>query len=70
MSDLERIFSALVTPTRADDSIDLDVLAEVVEEQLARGVEGFYCCGSSGEALLLAPDQHLHESREGTRGTP
>ncbi|SFK47350.1 N-acetylneuraminate lyase [Cellulomonas sp. KH9] len=54
VSDLERIFSALVTPTRADDSLDLGVLREIVEEQLARGVEGFYCCGSSGEALLLS----------------
>ncbi|MBU5422061.1 dihydrodipicolinate synthase family protein [Cellulomonas hominis] len=59
-ADLDRVFSALVTPTRADDSIDLDVLAEIVEEQLARGVEGFYLCGSSGEALLLS----LAERRE------
>lgn len=53
VTQIERIFSALVTPTRADGSVDLGVLAEIVEEQLARGVEGFYCCGSSGEALLL-----------------
>ena len=39
---------------RPDESIDLDVLAELVERQLARGVEGFYCCGSSDEALLLS----------------
>lgn len=57
VNDLARIYSALVTPTRADESIDHDVLAEVVGEQLARGVEGFYCCGSSGEALLLSLDE-------------
>lgn len=60
VTDLRRIFSALVTPTRADDSLDLEVLGEIVEEQLERGVEGFYCCGSSGEALLLS----LGERRE------
>lgn len=53
VTGIERIFSALVTPTRADGTVDLGVLAEIVDEQLARGVEGFYCCGSSGEALLL-----------------
>lgn len=60
VTDLRRVFSALVSPTRADDSLDLDVMADLVEEQLARGVEGFYCCGSSGEALLLS----LAERRE------
>lgn len=54
---LARIYSALVTPTREDDSIDLEVIEDVVEEQLARGVEGFYLCGSSGEALLLSLDE-------------
>ncbi len=57
VNDLARIYSALVTPTRADESIDHDVLAQIVGEQLARGVEGFYCCGSSGEALLLSLDE-------------
>nr|WP_230322964.1 dihydrodipicolinate synthase family protein [Cellulomonas hominis] len=57
MTALAGVFSAVVTPTRADDSVDLDVLGEVVEEQLARGVEGFYCCGSSGEALLLSSSE-------------
>jgi N-acetylneuraminate lyase len=67
VSDLERIFSALVTPTRADDAVDLDVLGEVVEEQLARGVEGFYCCGSSGEALLLSLDERQQVVERVTR---
>lgn len=51
---LARIYSALVTPTRADGSLHEGALADVVSEQLTRGVEGFYCCGSSGEALLLS----------------
>jgi N-acetylneuraminate lyase len=56
-ADLRRIFSALVTPMRADESVDHDVLGALVERQLGRGVEGFYCCGSSGEALLLSLEE-------------
>lgn len=54
---LRGVFSAIVTPTRADESIDYDVLAQLVDGQLARGVEGFYCCGSSGEGPLLSIEE-------------
>lgn len=53
-TDLRRVFSAIITPTRADESVDLDVLGQLTETQLERGVEGFYCCGSSGEGPLLS----------------
>jgi N-acetylneuraminate lyase len=42
---------------RPDESVDHDVLGALVEHQLSRGVEGFYCCGSSGEALLLSLEE-------------
>lgn len=54
---LSRIYSALITPTREDESVDHDVLGALVEAQLARGIEGFYCCGSSGEGPLLSPTE-------------
>lgn len=57
VADLRRVFSALITPMRADESVDHDVLGALVDHQLGRGVEGFYCCGSSGEALLLSLDE-------------
>nr|NLD41760.1 dihydrodipicolinate synthase family protein [Actinomycetales bacterium] len=57
------MFSALITPMRADESIDYDALGALVEHQIARGVEGFYCCGSSGEAPLLS----LNERRQVVR---
>lgn len=56
-SRFERIFSALVTPMHADESIDYNTLSKLVDTQLGRGVEGFYCCGSSGEGLLLNLDE-------------
>ena len=52
-----RIWSALITPTNADESVNYEALERVVELQLQDGVEGFYCCGSSGEGLLLSLDE-------------
>ncbi|QWA13083.1 dihydrodipicolinate synthase family protein [Sodalis ligni] len=51
------IISAIVTPMHHDESVNHDALALIVEKQLSRGVEGFYCCGSSGEGPLLGLDE-------------
>lgn len=56
-SDFFRIFSALIVPLHPDESVNYDALAPFVERQLCDGVEGFYCCGSSGEALLLSLEE-------------
>lgn len=53
----KNLFSALITPMNADESVDYAALADLVEMQLADGVEGFYVCGSSGEGLLLDLDE-------------
>jgi len=47
------IISAVVTPMHADESVNYSALETLARSQLARGVEGFYCCGSSGEGPLL-----------------
>lgn len=52
-----RIWSALITPMNDDESVNYDALDRLVERQIADGVEGFYCCGSSGEGLLLTLDE-------------
>ncbi len=56
-SGLKKIFSALITPTDANENVNYSALKQVVEQQLASGVEGFYCCGSSGEGLLLSLEE-------------
>ena len=53
----QRIWSALITPTREDESVNYEALEEIVERQIQDGVEGFYCCGSSGEGLLLTLEE-------------
>ncbi len=52
-----RIWSALITPTRGDESVNYEALEEIVERQIQDGAEGFYCCGSSGEGLLLTLEE-------------
>ena len=52
-----RIWSALITPTREDESVNYEALERIVDLQIRDGVEGFYCCGSSGEGLLLTLEE-------------
>lgn len=56
-TNLNKIFSALIVPSNKDQSINYDSLKKLVSLQLQEGVEGFYCCGSSGEGLLLTTDE-------------
>lgn len=46
------IFSALITPFKADGSLDLGMLGPLAEFELAQGLHGFYVGGSTGEAFL------------------
>lgn len=55
--ELQKIFSALIIPMNADQSINYNALRELVRQQMKDGVEGFYCCGSSGEGLLLTTEE-------------
>lgn len=56
-SEFRGIVSALVTPMHDDESFNKNMLDRLVESQIARGVEGFYACGSSGEGPLLRLDE-------------
>lgn len=47
------IISAMITPMHEDESVNYPALETLTQAQIARGVEGFYCCGSSGEGPLL-----------------
>jgi 4-hydroxy-tetrahydrodipicolinate synthase len=58
--------TALVTPFR-DGAIDLKALAELVEEQIAAGVNGLVPCGSTGESATLSHEEHLTVVREVVR---
>jgi len=55
----EGVHTALVTPFReADGSVDEAALRELVERQVAAGVDGLVPCGSTGEAATLSHAEH------------
>lgn len=48
---------ALVTPFLADGNVDLSVLAELVERQIAGGVDFLVPCGTTGESATLTGEE-------------
>lgn len=54
-----QIFSALITPMHESGKLNLPALKALVRHEIAHGVEGFYCCGSSGEGLLLDTSERM-----------
>jgi 4-hydroxy-tetrahydrodipicolinate synthase len=53
----EGVFTALVTPFR-DGELDEPALRELVELQVAAGIDGVAPCGSTGEAATLSHAEH------------
>jgi len=53
------IYSALFTPVATNGDLDAKALKNLVRYEIDHGVEGFYCCGSSGEALLLEKEERM-----------
>lgn len=49
--------AAIATPYDRNGELDTSMLAMLVRDYVGRGVEGIYCCGSSGEGLLLSADE-------------
>ncbi|KJQ55409.1 dihydrodipicolinate synthase family protein [Microbacterium sp. SA39] len=56
-AELGVLMAAIATPYDADDEVDTGAITTLVENYVSRGVEGIYCCGSSGEGLLLSADE-------------
>jgi 4-hydroxy-tetrahydrodipicolinate synthase len=53
----EGVYTALVTPFR-EGAVDERTLHELVEQQIAAGVDGLVPCGSTGEAATLSHAEH------------
>jgi 4-hydroxy-tetrahydrodipicolinate synthase len=52
-NELRGVFSAMVTPTRVDGSVDEAELRNVVDRAIEQGVDGLVPCGSTGEFTSL-----------------
>ncbi|WP_370979367.1 4-hydroxy-tetrahydrodipicolinate synthase [Agaribacterium sp. ZY112] len=50
---------ALVTPMKADTSLDWDALDKLVEWHLEQGTHGIVAMGTTGESATLDRDEHL-----------
>ncbi len=50
---------ALVTPMNADNSINWDKLAELIEFQVENGTDAIIICGTTGESATMTDDEHL-----------
>lgn len=53
-------YTALVTPFNQDGSVDYGKLRELVEWQIAGGVDGVVPVGTTGESPTLEYDEHHH----------
>src|SRR5580693_886300 len=49
--------SAIITPFR-DGAVDVAALRDLVEWQIASGIDGIVPCGSTGESATLTHDEH------------
>ena len=52
--------TAIVTPFRADETIDEQALRALVNWQIDSGIDFIVACGSTGEAATLDEDEWLH----------
>ncbi len=52
--------TALVTPFKADGSIDDDCFKSLVERQIKNGVKILVPCGTTGEAVTMSDEEKIH----------
>jgi N-acetylneuraminate lyase len=60
MKNLKGIFPALLTPFTDDGGINENSLRKLIAANIAKGVTGFYVCGSTAEVFLLRPEERKH----------
>lgn len=50
---------ALITPMKADGSVNYEKLAELIEFQIAGGTDCILSCGTTGEASTMSEEEHM-----------
>lgn len=58
MKKLTGAITALITPFKENEEIDVEALVKIVEWQIRCGVNGLVPCGSTGEAATLRIDDY------------
>lgn len=57
MENLNGIITALLTPFNDDYSINYSSLEKLIEFNISQGIHGFYLCGSTGEGMIMSPEE-------------
>jgi len=57
LEHIEGVMPALMTPYGPDNAVNVDMIRKLAAYQLEQGCCGFFVCGSTGEGLLLTPDE-------------
>jgi 4-hydroxy-tetrahydrodipicolinate synthase len=65
--NLAGTYTALVTPFRADESLDLQAFDALVEAQIQGGVTGVVPCGTTGESPTLTEGEQLELIRRAVK---
>ena len=59
MMKFKGVMPALVSPLDANEQINIPVLNQLLNNLLAKGADGFYLCGATGEGIAIAPEQRM-----------
>ena len=65
--DMDGAYAALITPFRADGSLNEEMIEKVVDYGIRRGLRGFYLTGSTGEGFLQSSDERLRVYRRAVK---
>ena len=53
------VMPALVSPLDANENINVPVLNRLLADLLAKGADGFYLCGATGEGIAITPEERM-----------
>lgn len=63
MKNYKGVYSALMTPFKADSSVDYDALKRLADFCIDSGLSGLYVGGSTGEGFLLTEEERMEVFR-------
>jgi N-acetylneuraminate lyase len=67
MMKFKGVMPALVSPLDANENINIPVLNQLLNDLLAKGADGFYLCGATGEGIAIDPEQRMVLAEEAIR---
>lgn len=67
MAIFEGVCTALVTPMKANGEVNFEKLDELIERQIAGGVDALCICGTTGEASTLSHEEHIEVIAHGVK---